>query len=278
MFPTSEEVVAKDEHSGAGDPARSLALLWRHHIGTGSPRGPRPSLTVDQVVASAITIADADGLAALSMRRVAQDLGVSTMALYTYVPAKAELFDLMLDSVYGELPRPAWGRRGWRKRLEAVARANRALYDRHPWLAHVSTSRPPLGPGVMAKYEHELQAVDGLGLTDVEMDSALTLVLDFAQAAARSAQAAAQAAQDTAMTDEQWWAANEPLLSRIFDASRFPTAARVGSAAGAEYGAAYSPAHAFEFGLERLLDGMGVLVSRRQRVSRRAGRDGSASQ
>jgi AcrR family transcriptional regulator len=269
--------VARTEHSGAGDPARSLALLWRHHLGEVTARGPRPSLTVDQVVAAAIDIADVEGLPALSMRRVAHELGVSTMSLYTYVPAKAELVDLMVDTVYSKMRRPAWGRRGWRKRIETIARHNRALYDRHPWLTDVSTSRPPLGPGVMTKYEHELRGVDGLGLTDVEMDSVLTLVLDFTHASARSAQAAAQAAQDTAMTDEQWWAANEPLLSRIFDASRFPAAARVGSAAGAEYGAAYSPAHAFEFGLRRLLDGIGVLVERRRNVSRRAGRGGSAS-
>jgi len=272
MFPTG-----RTEHSGAGDPARTLVLLWRHHLDEITARGPRPSLTVDQVVASAIEVADAEGLSALSMRRVAQQRGVSTMSLYTYVPGKAELIDLMVDSVYGEMHRPAWGRRGWRKRLEAVARDNRALYDRHPWLAHVSTGRPPLGPNVMAKYDYELRAVDGLGLSDVEMDSVLTLVLDFAHASARSAQAAAQAAQDSAMTDEQWWAANEPVLSRIFDPSRFPTAARVGSAAGAEYGAAFSPGHAFEFGLERLLDGIGVLVGRRRKVSRRAERDGSAS-
>jgi AcrR family transcriptional regulator len=263
--------VATTEHTGAGDPARSLALLWRHHLDEGGTRGPRPSLTVDQVVSTAIEIADAEGLSGLSMRKVAQHLGVSTMSVYTYVPAKAELIDLMLDTVYGEMDRPAWGRRGWRTRLEAVARDNRALYDRHPWLTHVSTSRPPLGPHVMAKYDYELRAVDGVRLTDVEMDSVLTLVLDFAHASARSAQAAEQAARDTAMTDEQWWAANEPLLSRIFDAERFPTAARVGSAAGAEYGGAYSPAHAFEFGLARLLDGIGVLVDRRRNVNRRGG-------
>jgi AcrR family transcriptional regulator len=210
------------------------------------------------------------------MRRVAQQLGVSTMAVYTYVPAKAELIDLMLDTVYGEMRRPAWGRRGWRKRLEAVARDNRALYDRHPWLVDVSTTRPPLGPNLMAKYEYELSAVERVGLTDVEMDSVLTLILDFAHGSARSAQAAAQAAQDTTMTDEQWWAANEPLLSKIFDESRFPTAARVGSAAGAEYGAAYSPAHAFEFGLQRVLDGIAVLINQRRRVTRRGARAAAA--
>lgn len=273
---TAEDSLAGTEHSGAGDPARSLALLWRHHVGEGPSRGPRPSLTVDQVVAVAIDIADAEGLPGLSMRKVAQQLGVSTMAVYTYVPGKAELIDLMLDTVYGEMDRPTAGRRGWRRRLETVARDNHALYDRHPWLAQVSTSRPPLGPNLMAKYEYELGAVEGLGLTDVEMDSVLTLVLQFVHSTAVSARAVAEAAALSAMSNQQWWAANEPLLSRVFDEEGFPIAARVGSAAGAAYGAAYSPAHAFEFGLHRLLDGIGALIDQRRKVSRRGGQAATA--
>ena len=77
--------------------------------------------------------------------------------------------------------------RSWRERLLAVAEENRALYEAHPWLASVSTVRPPLGPGVMAKYEHELRALEGLGLGDVQMDASLTFLLSFVQACARGA-------------------------------------------------------------------------------------------
>jgi AcrR family transcriptional regulator len=257
------------EYSGRGDPARTMALLW----GTQKrpSRGPKPGLSVERVVQTAIEISDAEGLGALSMRRVADRLGVSTMSLYTYVPGKAELIDVMLDAVLGEAVGPHDVAGGWRERLEIVARENWALFHRHPWILQVAAmSRPPLGPNVIAKYDHELRAVEGIGLTDVEMDSVLTLVLEYVQGTARNAVEASQAERRTGMTDEGWWSANAPLLGMVFDAERYPTAARVGTAAGAAHGAAYDPDQAFEFGLQRVLDGVEAFVrSRSARVNRR---------
>ncbi|MFD8725195.1 TetR/AcrR family transcriptional regulator [Streptomyces sp. NPDC059629] len=250
------------DRSGAGDPARSLELLWR--VPAAAPRrGPRQRLDIDTVVAVAVGLADAEGLDAVTMRRVAQQLGVVPMTLYTYVPGKAELLDLMLDTAYAQMPRSETAGRPWRVRLTAVAEENRALFEAHPWAATVSTGRPPLGPGMMAKYEHELSALDGLGLDDVEMDAALTFLLTFVQANARSAAEARAARQDSAMDDEQWWAANAPLLERVLDPRAYPVAARVGTAAGAAQGAAYSPRRAWEFGLARVLDGLAALVDGR---------------
>src|SRR6202042_2517656 len=194
------------------------------------------------------------------MRAVARALGVVPMSLYTYVPGKAELLDLMLDTAYREMPRGDLSGLPWRERLAAVARENRDLLTRHPWIAGISASRPPLGPGLMAKYEHELQAFEGLGLDDIQMDAALTFLLGFVQAAARSAAETAAARQDSAISDEQWWAANAPLLARVFDEAKYPTAARLGAAAGAAHGAAYDPDHAYPFGLQRVLDGLSTLI------------------
>lgn len=249
------------EYTGKGDPARSLALLWRTSERTS--RKGKPDLSVDRIVRAAIEVADAEGLPALSMRRVAEKLGVGTMSLYTYVPGKPELLDVMLDTVYGETARPEDVQGGWRARLTQIAKENWALYLRHPWLLQVATSRPVLGPNVTAKYDYELRAVEGIGLTDVEMDSVITLVTGFVHGTARGAVEAAQAESQTGMTDEQWWTAHAPFLSRIADTTRFPTASRVGQATGEELGSAYSPEHAFEFGLQRVLDGIEALVSRR---------------
>ena len=255
-----EDVPLATEHSSSGDPARTLQLLWREPGDADSRRGPRQSLSVDQVVTAAIALADGDGLASVTMRAVARALGVVPMSVYTYVPGKAELLDLMLDTVYLQMPRGDLSGMPWRERLAAVARENRDLFTRHPWVAEVSTSRPPLGPGLMAKYEHELSAFEDLGLSDIEMDAALTFLLGFVQAAARSAAEAATARQDSAMSEEQWWAANAPLLTRVFDETKYPTASRVGAAAGAAHGAAYDPDHAYTFGLQRVLDGLGVHI------------------
>ncbi|MGH3168173.1 MAG: TetR/AcrR family transcriptional regulator [Trebonia sp.] len=246
--------------TGTGDPARTLLLLWRDPAVV--PRhGPRQGLSIDQVIDAATVLADAEGLDAVTMRKVAASLGVVPMTLYTYVPGKAELLDLMLDAAYQAMPRAHTVGTPWRERLSAVAAENRALFEAHPWAAAVSTTRPPLGPGLMAKYEHELSALDGLGLDDVEMDSALTHLLTFVQAWARDAVDTEAARQDTG-DDEQWWAAYEPLLRRVLDPRAYPLATRVGTAAGSAYGAAYSPEHAYDFGLRTVLDGLEALISR----------------
>ena len=251
------------EYTGTGDPARSLALLWRTSDKPGRKTKGRSGLSVEAIVRAAIEVADADGLAALSMRRVAEHLGVGTMSLYTHIPGKAELLDVMLDTVIGESERPEVIEGGWRAALEFIARERWSLYHRHPWLLHVATSRPPLGPNVTAAYEYELRAVDGIGLTDLEMDSVVTLIGGYVHGTARGSVEAAQAAQHTGMTDEQWWHAHAPYLAAIMDGSRYPLAARVGSASGQEHNAAYAPAHAFEFGLQRILDGIEALIRSR---------------
>lgn len=249
------------EYTGGGDPRRSVELLWG--VQDAPRRGPKPRLTVARIVRAAVDVADVDGLAAVSMRRVAERLGVAAMSLYTYVPGKAELLDLMLDLVYGELAAPDRLDAGWRARLELVARENWRLYRRHPWLLEIATGRPPLGPNVIAKYDNELRAIEGIGLTDIEMDCVLTLVLGHVHGAARGVVDAAAAEQRTGMTDAQWWEAASPVLEKVFDGSRFPTAERVGAAAGEAYGAASAPEHAFEFGLQRILDGIEALVKAR---------------
>ena len=114
----------------------------------------------------------------------------------------------------------------------------------------------------MTKYERELRAFDGLGLDDLAMDAALTFLLDFVRSSSLSAQHAGQERRDSGMTDEQWWAAHAPLLERVLDPGAYPTAARVGTAAGSAHGGAYSADHAWEFGLERVLDGLAALIDR----------------
>ncbi|MCP3805272.1 TetR/AcrR family transcriptional regulator [Allokutzneria sp. A3M-2-11 16] len=249
------------EYSGTGDPARSLALLWR--TAERSARKGRTDLSVDGIVRAAIEVADREGLGALSMRRVAEQLGVGTMSLYTHVPGKGELFDVMQDMVCGETARPDLGGEPWRVRLEQVARENHKLYLRHPWLLQVAANRPVLGPNMIAKYDYELRAVDGIGLTMVEMDSVITLVLGFVHGAARTSVDTAQAEQHTGMTDEKWWQAHQPFLARMSDPETYPLAAAVGVAAGEAHNAAVNPDHAFEFGLARILDGIESLVNRR---------------
>nr|WP_218005861.1 TetR/AcrR family transcriptional regulator [Actinomadura hibisca] len=247
------------EHTGTGDPVRTLELLWG--VPDRPRRGPKPKLTVPEIVVRAVEIADAEGLEALSIRRIAEALGVAPMSIYTYVPGKAELVDLMVDHAYGELRPPSGG--DWRARLEHVARDNLRLYRRHPWLLHVATIRPAMGPNMLDKYEYELAAVEGLGLTDLEMDSVVTLVNGFTQSAARVWDEAAQAERRTGMSDREWWEKAGPALARLVDTDRYPLGSRVGTAAGQAHEGAVGPEHAFEFGLARVLDGVEMLIQAR---------------
>ncbi|GAA3755401.1 TetR/AcrR family transcriptional regulator [Plantactinospora mayteni] len=249
------------EYSGGGDPKRSMELLWG--VPDRPRRGPKPKLTVDQIVQAAIAIADREGLAGLSMRRVADELDVTAMSLYTYVPGKAELVDVMLDTVHARTAEPDDDRGDWRSRLERLARESYDRYRRHPWLLQVASGVPVLGPNLLARYDRELAAVDGLGLTEIEMDLLVNLVADYVHGAVRGAVETARMRQRTGMTVEQWWQSYEPLLAQVFDPERYPVAARVGSVAGAEYQAPADPARSFEFGLHRVLDGIEAFIQSR---------------
>jgi AcrR family transcriptional regulator len=250
----SEAAAVATEFTGTGDTARSMALLWRRPQDADRRRRPEPTLDVDRVVGAAVRLADAEGLAALSMRRVATELEVAAMTLYSHVPGKGELVDLMFDSVLGELypDEQAAITGNWRARLDAVARADRAFFLRHRWALHVATGRPPLGPSLMRKYEIELRAVDGLGLSEVQMDLLVTHLNGFVRGTIGE--------RATGSTEDQWWAATAPYAGQLFDAERFPAAARVVPVARRELQGATSPERSFAFGLERLLDGVGVLI------------------
>lgn len=245
------------EYSGSGDPRRTIELLWGVRR---RRRGPKPGLSGEQIVATAIGLADRDGLGGLSMRRLADELGITAMSLYGYVPSKAELLDVMADRAYGEIAVTGLPGDPWQARLGALARQHFALLVAHPWLLQISASRPLLGPNMTALYNAELAAVDGLGLTDVDMDLVVSLLDDYVRGTARSAAEAAQAQARTGMSDQQWWEAYGPLLAEVLDPARYPTAVRVGSAAGAEYGAAHDPARSFGFGLLRIIDGIEAFI------------------
>ncbi|WP_431867854.1 TetR/AcrR family transcriptional regulator [Nocardiopsis eucommiae] len=262
------------QNSKSGDPARSLALLWRTQEPASRRRG-KPGLSVDRIVVAATELADAEGLDALSMRRVAEALDVGTMSLYTYVPGKGELIDLMVDAAYADLD--TGDRSGtWRERLHRIAHANRDLYIRHPWMLQTVTTRL-LGPNLIAKYDHELSAVDGLGLSDVEMDSTVSLVNGYVESTARQTVNSEWLTRDSGMDDQQWWRTADPLLAALADESQHPTAARVGVSVGTTHRALYAADHEFTFGLERVLDGVQVLVDARSgtdEVGMRGGRAG----
>ena len=249
VIPYSHTEFKCTEYTGSGDPERSMELLW----GDATPpsRGPKPKLDLDRSSAPRSSSPTRRAWTRCPCAGSPSASASATMSLYTYVPGKAELLDVMLDTVVGE-PAGATG---------GLARAARPRRPRElgalpasPLDASVTIARPPLGPNVIAKYDYELAAIDGIGLTDLEMDSVLTLVPGTSRRGPRIGRGQ-QAEQQTGHERQKWWEASR-LLERVLDPARYPVRTRIGAAAGeASTGAAYAPDHGFEFGLQRILDG-----------------------
>ncbi|MGW0711907.1 TetR/AcrR family transcriptional regulator [Streptomyces sp. NPDC002643] len=244
------------ETSGGGDIARTLELLW--DTGRRPSRGPKPALTLDRIVEAAVRVADEEGLEALSMRRVATELGTGTMSLYRYLPGKAELLDLMLDRVQRPSENPAdLGGGDWRSALEALGRATLALYRRHPWLLQVNQSRPILGPSAIDGMEKMLSRIKSMGLADPELVSAIVMVDGYVVGAARTQLYQEEAERRTGLTDAEFWQAHVPIMEKVMASGRYPLLAALSEDA---FGPDFDH---FEFGLQRILDGLEVLVERR---------------
>ncbi|MBL1068742.1 TetR/AcrR family transcriptional regulator [Streptomyces sp. 7-21] len=261
-------------YAAQGDPRTTMALLWRGAGGEPPARrrgpGPRQQLSVEAIVDAAITLADRDGMAALSMRSVGEQLGRTAMALYTYVPGKRELIDLMHDRVMAELPTDYSGHEGWRAALTAWAEDAYAFYLRHPWVLQVSRVRPVLGPNEFAAEETVVGILrHGTGLDARTLRGVVGSLNHFVRGAAQVAADARQAVRETGVTDEEWWASRSAVLQQVAPdlADRFPglvwletARAKEGTDAGAylERDAEVS----FRDGLALLLDGIEAAAAR----------------
>ncbi|MGW6457789.1 TetR/AcrR family transcriptional regulator [Streptomyces sp. NPDC055078] len=247
------------ETSGSGDVSRSLELLW----GTGErpTRGPKRGLSLDRIVTAAIEVADADGLAAVSMRRLSTDLGTGTMSLYRYVPGKAELLDLMLDRVSdpGPWDPPAPGEYvDWHAAVDSIARGYLALYRAHPWLLKVNQARTVLGPSALRSLEAALIGLKDMRLADTEKISVIISLQSFVQGIARMEAEAEEAVDATGQSHEDFWKRQQPFLERAIESGDYPMMELLSEDSFTD------DFDHFEFGLARLIDGLDSLVRRRE--------------
>jgi AcrR family transcriptional regulator len=249
--------VTPDDNPETGIPP-SIELAWgRRDAGR---RGPKRGLTLERIVAAGIQVALTDGLGALSMARIASELGVGTMSLYRYVAAKNELLELMVDAGLGPPP-PARPGEDWRAGLRRWAEGVRDRYRRHPWSLRVPISAPPLAPNNVAWLDNALTALSGTSLSEQEKLSSVLLVSGFVRNV------------ETLTADMRAGAAGEQvmpgygtLLGRLISPEDLPALHR--AIASGVLDDDDDIEVEFEFGLERILDGIGTLVA-----SKREGRD-----
>jgi AcrR family transcriptional regulator len=246
-----------------------VALLWGRRAA--GRRGRRPTLGIEEITAAAVRIADAEGLAAVSMARVAKELGNATMALYRHVASKEELLLLMSDAAL-EPPPDLTAAGDWRAQLTAWASAVLGMIRKHPWYREIPLTGPPVGPKNLAWFDRALGALDATGLDEADKVAVVTGLLPLVHGQARlSLDLAAGFAEDPEVLGAGYAAA----LATVIDPVRFPALSRVIAAGvfgaggpGAEPGAApdgFDELDAeFRFALTCYFDGVEGFMARRR--------------
>jgi AcrR family transcriptional regulator len=249
-----------DDQIRTGLPA-SIEAAWGMRSRPG--KGPRPALSLERIVAAAARVAATDGLQAVSMGRVAADLGVSTMSLYRYVAAKDELLALMADLTLEAPPARRGPEESWRDGLSRWAWTEFGVYRRNPWVLRIPISGPPVTPNATAWLERGLDCLRGTGLQEGEKLSVMLLLTGFvrSQATFQADIAAAQAA-GAAPPDPELMGSYGRLIGRLTAPERFPALHAV-LAAGV-FDEPDDGDDEFAFGLERIMDGIETLIEKRR--------------
>ncbi len=234
-----------------GAKAQSIALLWAEQ--EKPSRGPKPGLSIARIASAAIAIADAEGLAAVSMQRVADGFGLTTMALYRYVASKSDLVDLMFDAGMGKAPVLDHVKGGWRGKLTHWAREMSDLIHRHPWCLEVLNRLRVMGPNELGWLEAAVGALAGTGLNGTQMFDAIFAVVGHVRVAALYS----VEPPDGSLTSAEWNAALEDIVQK--HAVAYPALA-----AAIESGAVdAADTDGLAFGLARILDGIDALIAGR---------------
>jgi AcrR family transcriptional regulator len=253
---------------------RIAAHLQRHRQrGTRPPRRDR-GLSRAEIVRAAIAVADAEGPDAISMRRIARELGAGAMSLYWYVESKEELLDLMLDSIEAEIqvPEPSGD---WRADLGALARGSRAAMLRHRWAMEFIGGRPPSGPNDARNAERALAILAGLGLdARLTIDIVMTVTTYVMGVVVREAQEMRgerdREQAEAGLTEQEIEAMHERYQSWFIDSGRFPQLTRL-MVEDVDPDDPGTRDERFEFGLECLLDGVAARLDRRDAAPRSGG-------
>ena len=227
-------------------------------------KGPKRGLSLARIIDAGVRVATAEGIGAVSMSRVASELGTSAMSLYRYVASKDELLWLMIDGAFGQVEFAAPAEGTWRERLEQWARHELVALRRFPWILRIPISSAPIMPHQLRFMEWGLRALGGTKLAEDEKMSVLLLVTSYTRSYAGLSgdlMAAVEAGSPLAQARDYGG-----LIKKLTTAEEFPALhAAVDAGAFADDD---DPAGAldydFRFGLERIFDGVAALMDRRR--------------
>jgi AcrR family transcriptional regulator len=235
-----------------------VALLWGRR--EAPRRGPRATLTVEEIVRAAVAVADADGLGAVSMAKVAAELGNSTMALYRHVRSKDELLMLMGDAAVS--PPPDLSGMGWRTGLTTWALSLVEMHRAHGWFAQLPVNGPPIGPNNLAWFDCALGAMADTPLIELEKVGVVQNLSTFVHGEVRLGRDLQRSYDED---PEKFGPRYGAVLAELVDPVRFPALSRVVSSgvfSGQEM-VDQDLGEDFRFGLSLFLDGVEAHMRRR---------------
>lgn len=233
---------------------RSASLIWSRPE---RAHKPRPALSREQIVHAALALADAEGIDAISIRRIASRLEVSTMALYWYIERKEDVLDLMVDAVYGELPVEQVTAGDWRSQLQEIAAQMRAMMHRHPWFVSLIGHRAVLGPNALKQSDYRLGVMSQLGVDMTTSMSLMTMFNAYIVGFVLGEMSEAEAQRRTGLSKQEWQLQVSPYVQeQIIESGRYPNLLRA-----IVESEDISSDDVFLFGLTRLLEGMTAMVS-----------------
>ncbi|TJY41987.1 TetR/AcrR family transcriptional regulator [Cohnella pontilimi] len=233
---------------------RGVAMSWG--LVKQPQRGPKREMSIEQIVDTAVSIADKEGLSAVSMNRVAASLGFTTMSLYRYIPSKDDLLLLMQEAVsYIDLPDKA---ENWRDNLRTYVRITMPVFREHPWFGDIPISGVPLTPNNLRMVDWVLGAMAGLRLHDSEKMSIILLLSSYARATGMLARDMERAIRAGSSPEAFSGTDYSTALKQLVTKDRFPNLHPVmmSGAYTGENEADHTVDNDFDFGLERILDGI----------------------
>ncbi|MEU7004108.1 TetR/AcrR family transcriptional regulator [Nonomuraea sp. NPDC046570] len=213
-------------------------------------RGPKPVYSRAQITEAAIRIADAEGLEAATMRRIAAEIGAGAMSLYRYVPSRGNLVELMADRLMGEIDVTSMPSGDWRADLTRYADGLRAMWLRHPWIATVQRSLPSFGPNQLLLIERLMGVLDAFVSIDENL-SLIAMLNSYIEGTVREEISSAEEVRRSGLSESEWMARSYPYIDRLVKSGDYPIFTKIVMEARQPH---LSRNDQFRYGLQRVLD------------------------
>ena len=222
-------------------------------------RGPKPIYSRAQITEAAVRIADAEGLEAATMRRIAAEIGAGAMSLYRYVPNRDNLVELMADQVMGEIDVTDMPSGDWRADLTRYAGEQRTMWMRHPWIATVQRSLPSFGPNQLLLIERLMGVLDAFVPIDENL-GLVALLNSYVEGTVREEISTAQEFRRSGLSESEWMQRSYPYVDRLVKSGEYPIFTKIVMEARHPH---LSHDDQFRNGLQRVLDCIAAALPQR---------------